>query len=88
MEPLFLSEVIGKKISQNLSKDTVISKSNFKNNICAVVVARYDSKRLPGKALFKTSGQYLLEHLFLRLKKSKILNHIYFVQLKKNQITF
>lgn len=83
MEPLFLKEFVGKKINQNLGKNTVISNNIFYKKIYAMIVARYNSKRLPGKATLKVAGKTLLEHLFLRVKKAKLIDKIIFCTTKK-----
>jgi N,N'-diacetyllegionaminate synthase len=78
MEPLFLKEILGKRINQNLDKNTIISNNYFNHKIYALIVARYNSKRLPGKAMLKISGRPLLEHLFFRIKESKLIDKIIF----------
>ena len=81
-EPLFLKEIINKKINQNLSKNTIISNSHFNCKVFAMIVARYNSKRLPGKAMLKIANRPILEHLFLRIKKSNVLDNIIFCTTK------
>ena len=81
-EPLFLKEIIRKKINQNLSKNTIISNNHFDCKVFAMIVARYKSKRLPGKAMFKIANRPILEHLFLRIKQSNILDKIIFCTTK------
>ncbi len=44
----------------------------------AIIQARINSKRLPGKVLFKINGKTLVELLYLRLKKSKNIDKIVF----------
>ncbi len=41
-----------------------------------VIPARYASSRLPGKALLKETGKYLVQHVYEQAKKSKIANEI------------
>ena len=48
-----------------------------------MIVARYNSKRLSGKATLKVAGKTLLEHLFLRVKKAKLIDKIIFCTTKK-----
>ena len=83
MEPLFLREIVGKKIKQNLQKKTVICNNHFYSRVCAAIVARYDSSRLPGKAALKVAGRPLLDFLFARIKKSKLVDKIIFCTTKK-----
>ena len=72
MEPLFLREIVGKKIKQNLQKNSIICNNHFYHKVCATIVARHDSSRLPGKAALKIEGRPLLDFLFSRAKKSKL----------------
>ena len=81
-EPLFLKEIINKKINQNLPKNTIISNSHFNCKVFAMIVARYNSKRLPGKAMLKIANRPILEHLFLRIKKANSLDKIIFCTTK------
>ena len=81
-EPLFLKEIINRKINQNLSKNAIISNIHFNHKVFAMIVARYNSKRLPGKAMLKIANTPILEHLFLRIKKSNALDKIIFCTTK------
>jgi len=83
MEPLFLKEIIGKKINQTLNKNTVISNAHFNQKIYAIIVARFESKRLPGKAMLRVANKPLLEHLFTRVRKSKLIDKVIFCTTKK-----
>ena len=47
-----------------------------KNKVSAIIQARFDSQRLPGKVLLKIRNKTILEHVFLRLKKSKKIDEI------------
>ena len=82
-EPLFLKEIIGKKINQSLDKNTIISNNHFDVKVYAMIVARFNSNRLPGKAMLKITNKPLLEHLFLRIKKAKFIDKIIFCTTKK-----
>lgn len=44
------------------------------NKIIAIIQARYSATRLPGKVLFKLEGKSVLEHVFERVEKSKLIN--------------
>ena len=48
-----------------------------KNNIVAVVQARDNSTRFPGKALSKINGKSIIQIINIRLKKSKKLMKLY-----------
>ena len=47
-------------------------------NIIAIIQARLSSARLPGKVLKKINKKTTLEIIYLRLKKSKLLDDIIF----------
>ncbi len=81
-EPLMLNEILKKKINQNLKKGSVITNKLFSKKIYAAIVARYDSKRLPGKAAIKIKNLHLLEILIKRIKKSKVVDKIIFCTTK------
>lgn len=51
-------------------------KSNLKKDVLAIIQARYDSKRLPGKVLKKINHKTILEILIKRLSKSKKISKI------------
>ncbi len=75
-EPLDINYLKNRKLITNLSKNTILKKKYFLNKIIIVVVARSKSKRLPGKALLKITDKSLIEHLLIRLKKTKKENKI------------
>ena len=81
-EPLLLKEILGKKINQDLPKKTIICNNHFRHKICATIVARYNSHRLPGKAAIKIANMPLIEFLFYRIKKSKLINKVIFCTTK------
>jgi spore coat polysaccharide biosynthesis protein SpsF len=47
-----------------------------RDKVSAIIQARLDSKRLPGKVLLKIRNKTILEHVLLRLKKSKNIDEI------------
>ena len=49
-----------------------------RNNIVAVVQARDNSTRFPGKALSKINGKSIIQIIHIRLKKSKKINEVIF----------
>ena len=59
----------------------------MKENIVAIIEARVNSKRLPGKVLKKIAGKTLLEILVDRIKKSKLLNNIVIATTTNNRDT-
>ena len=71
-----IKNILGKKLLVNLKSETPITKFHIKNNICAVIVARSKSKRLPNKATKKICGSETLDHLIKRVKKSDKLDDI------------
>ena len=74
--PNFIENFKDRNIKEKVQGQISITRSLFKNNIAAIIVARYKSKRLPGKALKKINGETLIEHLIKRLKRSKRINKI------------
>lgn len=69
--PPIYEEIIDNVLINNLKKEESIKKSNLKNKILAIIVARSDSSRLPGKATLKINGKPTLAHLFERVKIAK-----------------
>jgi len=45
-------------------------------NILAVIPARYESTRFPGKVLAKDTGKYLIQHTWERAKQAKLLDSV------------
>jgi len=50
--------------------------ANRKPLIMGVIPARYKSKRFPGKVLADISGKPMIQHVYERSKKSKLLNDV------------
>ena len=44
--------------------------------ITAVIPARYESTRFPGKVLAKETGKYLIQHTFDQVRKSKLIQKV------------
>ena len=70
-KPLFIEDIVGRKIKKNLKKDKEVNLKSFKNNILAIVVARSRSSRLPEKAFIKILKKNTLEYLFERILEAK-----------------
>ena len=83
-EPLMLKEILNKKIIVNLKKGSTICNSHFNKKIYATIVARYDSKRLPGKAAIRINNLSLLDILIKRVKKSKLIDKLIFCTTKNS----
>ena len=77
-ESLNIKYLKGRKLNVNLKKDHILRKIDFINNTIIVVVARTRSKRLTKKALRKIGKDTVIEHLFLRLKKTNTNKKILF----------
>ena len=45
----------------------------MKNKVGAIIQARMSSKRLPGKVFKLINGKPIIEHLMIKLKKSKLI---------------
>jgi 3-deoxy-manno-octulosonate cytidylyltransferase (CMP-KDO synthetase) len=48
----------------------------MKNDILAVIPARYNSSRFPGKPLAPVAGKSILEHLYRELSRSKLISRV------------
>ena len=48
----------------------------MKPKTLAIIPARYDSRRFPGKPLAVISGKTLLEHLYTEISKSKLIDRV------------
>ena len=53
--------------------------------VSAIIQARMGSSRLPGKAMMKLEDKSLLEHVVLRVKKSKKIDEIILATTKKSE---
>ncbi len=45
--------------------------------IIAVIPARYDSSRFPGKMLARNTGKYLIQHTWERVRQSRLISEVY-----------
>ena len=74
-------EIIGKKITKDVAKDTQVTKADLELKSLAVVVVRTNSSRLPNKALLKINDEETIIHLLKRLEvsiKRKIIDKVVF----------
>lgn len=78
INPLNLKKYINKKILYRIEKNNILTKKNFKQKICLVVVARSKSSRFDNKAIKKMGDSNVLDHLFKRVKKLENINKIIF----------
>ena len=62
--PPIYEEIIGTRISEKIENECCVSRKILKNKILAIIVARSDSSRLPGKATKKINGKPTISHLF------------------------
>ncbi len=69
--PIQLSEIIGKKLKKNIHSEEIITRDLFQNKKLAIIVARSNSNRLPGKALLPINGIPMIQHLFERISIAK-----------------
>lgn len=53
--------------------------STIKDRICAMIPARYNSSRLPGKPMLKISNKTIIERTYLQTLKSKLIDTVYVV---------
>jgi N,N'-diacetyllegionaminate synthase len=71
-----LSELLGRPLRHDLPADTVVTRADIAQEAWALVVARMQSCRLPGKALVDLAGMPALAHLLRRLQQARRLNRI------------
>tara|TARA_Y100000996_G_scaffold261511_1_gene205785 strand:- start:1101 stop:2843 length:1743 start_codon:yes stop_codon:yes gene_type:complete len=74
--PIFSHDVVGKKITKDVSKNESINLKKLNNKIGAIIVARMSSRRYPQKAIKKINGEYSLSLVIRRIKKIKSLDEI------------
>lgn len=71
-----VSELDKRTLIRPIGKDCSLSRGDVKNSVAALIIARNQSKRLPGKALDPIAGIIPLEHLISRVKKISMIDHI------------
>ncbi len=69
--PPIYEEIIGSKLTNNIENEGSISRALLNNKVLAIIVARSDSSRLPGKATKEINGKPSIAHLFERVKIAK-----------------
>ena len=69
--PPIYEEIVNSKIKQNIENEGSISRNSLDNKVLAIIVARSDSSRLPGKATKEINGKPTISHLFERVKIAK-----------------
>jgi len=74
--PPLLEEIVGNKLLKNIEKEGSISREFLNNKVLAIIVARSDSSRLPGKATKQINDKSTLSHLFQRVSIAKELGII------------
>ena len=80
-----LDNFIKKKTKVKIKKETPINKSMVLNHVVALIIVRSASKRLPKKSHLNICGYKTIEHLILRLKKSKKINKIILCTTRKKE---
>lgn len=73
-----LEQLIGRPLLRDVAEEEVISRADVRAVTWAMVVARYRSSRLPGKAMLDMAGMPALQHLLTRLKQAKSVDRIVF----------
>jgi len=69
--PPIFEEIIDSELTKSLKKEESIKRSVLRNKVLAIIVARNDSSRLPGKATKEINGKPTIAHLFERVKLAK-----------------
>lgn len=68
--------LIGRPLLDDRPAEHVLTRADVPNRVWALVVARMESSRLPGKALADVGGMPAIAHLLLRLKQATSIDHI------------
>jgi len=74
--PPFYEEIIGRKITNSLNEEDLINKHCVQHKVLAVIVARSQSSRLPGKAMAELAGEPAIAHLLKRVLRAKDLGSV------------
>ncbi len=70
-----------------LYRNRDVFNKNYQRKIGAIVQARMDSERLPGKSLADVGGKPLVQHIIENLKTSKYLSRVILATTKKKEDT-
>ena len=65
--PVAISNWIGKKLITSVKEDHVLKYENIEQRIGICIISRFQSERLPGKAMKQIAGKPSLAHLFERV---------------------
>lgn len=77
VEPVPLEKLLGRPLKSAVKAEQIITRDLVPAIIWACIVARYQSSRLPGKALKEvTPGVSALSHLFARVKQMNCVDNI------------
>ena len=74
--PVSSHKLIGKKLSNNVSKNELIRSNLIETKVGAIIVARCNSSRLPNKALTKINERESIALVIDRIKRCKEVNQI------------
>ena len=77
-EPVEMDKLLGRALLEDVEEETPITRAHVACSVWALVVARFASSRLPGKALIDIAGGPALGHLFERLKQASSIDRIIF----------
>ncbi len=69
--PPIYEEIVDTTVSRELDFEASISRDILENKVLAIIVARSDSSRLPGKATANINDKPSISHLFERVKIAK-----------------
>jgi N,N'-diacetyllegionaminate synthase len=78
IESAELNQLVGRSLKRDLDEESLISRAEINTTCWALVVARYNSSRLPGKANIDVAGMPAIKHLFKRLQQSNVIDKIVF----------
>ena len=69
--PPYFEEIIDRKLLCDLKDESPITKGSVEQKVLAVIVARSESSRLPGKAMANMGGEPAIAHLLKRVLQAK-----------------
>jgi N,N'-diacetyllegionaminate synthase len=71
-----IQQLIDRRLLRPAKEEEALSRSDIKTVTWVLVVARFASRRLPGKALMNIAGMPALQHLLKRIKQAKSVDRI------------
>jgi N,N'-diacetyllegionaminate synthase len=77
-EAVEMEKLVGRPLVNAVAEEEILTRAHVQQTVWAMVVARFRSTRLPGKAMADMAGLPALAHLFERLKQCRRVDRIMF----------